>query len=91
MLWPIKLPDENGRLDPWNDAALIAAERAKSVWVRIASNMAKGSYDVWEANGDYPDPEWPQVELATLLELAFKDRVIEDVDHPVLRHLRGEV
>jgi len=91
MLWPIKLPDDNGRLDPWNEAALMAAERAKSVWIRIAADMRKGTYDVWEAQGAIPDPTWPDVTLDKLLELAFRDRFIEDADHPVLRRLRGEV
>ncbi len=91
LFWPIKLPDENGRLDPWNDAALIAAERAKTTWIRLASNMAKGGYDVWEAQAEFPDPAWPDVTLDKLLELAFRDRFIEDIDHPVLRRLRGEV
>jgi hypothetical protein len=31
------------------------------------------------------------VTLDKLLELAFRDRFIEDIDHPVLRRLRGEV
>jgi len=31
------------------------------------------------------------VTLDKLLELAFRDRFIEDIDHPVLRCLRGEV
>jgi len=91
MLWPIKLPDDNGRLDPWNDAALIAAERAKTTWIRLAANKALGTYEVKEAQGAIPDPAWPDVTLDKLLELAFRDRFIEDADHPVLRHLRGEL
>jgi len=91
MLWPIKLPDENGRLDPWNDAALVAAERAKTAWIRLASNQALGTYEVTEAQGSVPDPAWPDVTLDKLLELGFRDRFIEGVDHPVIRHLRGEL
>jgi hypothetical protein len=91
MLWPIKLPDEKSRLDPWNEVALMAAERAKTSWIRLASNMPKGTYDVWEAQGEFPEPEWPDVTLDKLLELAFQDRFIQDADHPVLRRLRGEV
>lgn len=89
-LWPIRLPDEQGRLDEWNAVALEAAERAKSKWVRLMANMGAGTYDVLEARGQFPDPVWPEVTLEKLLELAFKDRFIENLDHPVLKRLRGE-
>lgn len=89
-LWPIRLPDEQGRLDEWNTVAIEAAERAKTKWVRLMANMGAGTYDVLEARGQFPDPVWPDVALEKLLELAFKDRVIEDLDHPVLQRLRGE-
>jgi hypothetical protein len=89
-LWPIRLPDEQGRLDEWNAVAIEAAERAKTKWVRLMANMGAGTYDVLEARGQFPDPVWPVVTLEKLLELAFKDRVIEDLGHPVLKRLRGE-
>ena len=90
FLWPIRLPDEQGRLDEWNATAFRAAELAKSKWVRLMANMGAGTYDVLEARGQFPDPVWPALSLETLLELAFKERVITDLDHPVLKRLRGE-
>ena len=90
FLWPIRLPDEQGRLDEWNTVAHEAAERAKSKWVRLMANMGAGTYDVLEAAGQFPDPVWPEASLQQLLEIAFKGRIIEDQDHPVLRKLRGE-
>jgi hypothetical protein len=90
LLWPVRLPDETGRLDDWNTAAHEAAKRAETHWVRVAANMALGSYDVWEAVGQFPDPVWPDVTLTKLLEIAFRDRFINSLDHPVVRRLRGE-
>lgn len=90
-LWPIKLPDEQGRLDEWNTVAFEAAERAKTKWVRLMANMAAGAYDVLEAAAPFPDPTWPKITLEQILELAFKGRVIDTMDHPVLRRLRGEI
>ena len=90
MLWPIRLPDEQGRLDAWNEVAHAAAERAKTNWIRLMANMHAGTYDVLEASGTFPEPVWPELTLDKLLELAFKDRFINDPDHPVLRRLRGE-
>jgi hypothetical protein len=90
FLWPIKLPDERGRLDPWNEVALAGGERAKSKWIRLVANIGAGTYDVIEAANVFPDPQWPEATLQRLLEMAFKDRFIDDIDHPVLRRLRGE-
>ena len=64
---------------------------ASKRWVRVASNMHLGAYDVYEATGSLPDPEWPSKTFEQLLEVAFKDRFVRDFDHPVLRQLRGEV
>jgi hypothetical protein len=37
------------------------------------------------------EPEWPEVPFGELLRIAFRDRLIESLDHPVLRRLRGEI
>src|SRR5262249_49685572 len=34
MLWPLRLHDQNGRLDNWGRSALEAADMAKGQWVR---------------------------------------------------------
>ena len=62
---------------------------AKGRWIRLAANMSLGSYDVYEASGDLPDPEWPEESLEELLEIAFKDRLIATGDHPIIRRLLG--
>ena len=53
--------------------------------------MADGKYDVFEASGSIPDPEWPELPFREMLKLCFKDRYIDSLDHPVLQSLRGEV
>ncbi len=91
FLWPCRLPDETGRSNSWHESALEAAERAKTKWTRIASDMSLGAYRIWEASGELPDPEWPEQSLRDLLAIAFKGRHIEAHDHAVLKRLRGEV
>ncbi len=90
FLWPIRLPDEQGRLDEWNTVALETSERAKTKWIRLMANMGAGTYDVLEASAQFPEPVWPEANLQKLLEIAFKGRVIDSMDHFVLRRLRGE-
>jgi len=91
LLWQIRLPGSDGKLDDWNKTALEAAKRATAGWVRVAANMALGAYDVFEAAGSLSEPAWPDMKFRDLLAIAFKDKVIDSMDHPVLRKLRGEV
>jgi len=89
-LWPIRLPGDDGRIDTWNGSAMEAATFAQKQWVRICSNKSLGAYDVFQATGEIPEPEWPELTLGQILEIAFKGRFIDDFDHPVLKRLRGE-
>jgi len=90
-LWPVRLPGEDGRLDEWNASALEAAEMARDRWVRMVANMGLGAYEVYEASGDLPDPTWPELTFTEILKVAFKGRYITEIEHPVIRRLRGEL
>jgi len=89
FLWPIRLPGPDGRLDDWNRSAMEAATLATASWVRVQSNMGLGAYDAFKAAiGD--EPEWELPSFSEVLKIAFKDKIINDINHPVLRRLRGE-
>jgi hypothetical protein len=90
FLWPIRLPGSDGRHDDWSKSALEAANFATKGWVRVQANMSLGAYDVFEASRNVGEPEWPTLPLNELLRVAFKDRYIASIDHPVLKRLRGE-
>ncbi len=91
FLWPIRLPNSDGRIDDWNHSALDASQIAKEKWVRVQSNRSLGAYEVFEATGNCGDPSWDVPTFSELLRIAFKDKFIRDLEHPVLRRLRGEV
>jgi hypothetical protein len=90
FLWAIKLPKDDGRQNEWHRSALEAAQIAKTKWVRVQANMSLRAYDVYEATGNLPEPEWPEVDFQKMIETAFKDRFINSIEHPVLKSLRGE-
>ena len=90
FVWPVRLPGPDGRIDEWNRSALEAATMAAGKWVRVAANMSLGAYDVFEATGDIAAPTWPVTPFRDLLAVAFKGRLVDSLDHPVLRRLRGE-
>src|SRR3954451_7335781 len=92
-LWPIRLPDPDGRVNEWHRTAAIAASFATTRWVRVTANRNLGGYEVFEATHQPPAPEWPELSLADMLRLAFRSqgRVIEDADHPVMKQLLGQL
>lgn len=90
FLWPIRLPGPDGRTDDWSRSSMDAAEEAKSRWVRVTSNMALGAYDVTVASGQVAEPTWPGISFQEIIKIAFRDKMISERNHPVLRRLRGE-
>jgi len=90
FLWPVRLPGPDGKIDSWSQSALEAAVSAREGWVRVVANMALGAYDIYQATGDLPEPQWPDAPFLQIWRTAFKDRCIDSRDHPVLRRLRGE-
>lgn len=91
FLWPARLPSPDGRQNEWYRSNLEAAELARSKWLKVAANMSLGGYEVFEAIGDLPEPDWPDTPFQELLRIAFRNAYVDSVDHPVLRRLRGEV
>jgi hypothetical protein len=91
FIWEANLPRQDGRVDEWTRTALEAVHCATTRWVRIAANMSLGAYDLFEAAAQLGEPDWPQTPFNELLRVAFKGRCIDNLDHPVLRRLRGEV
>jgi hypothetical protein len=88
-LWPARLPAPDGRINEWHRSAMEAAEKAMTRWVRVKANMSLGAYEIFEAVSTISDPTWPEYSFHQLLEIAFRDRLITNLDHPVIKRLRG--
>jgi hypothetical protein len=89
LLWPLKLPTEGQRHNDWVETARQAAELAKSKWVRLAADMSLGGYRIYVVEGELSEPVWPYKPLNEIMQIAFRDRVVDSVEHPVVRRLRG--
>jgi hypothetical protein len=90
FFWPVRLPGTDGHIDTWSKSALEAAQMAMHTWVRVAPDMSLGAYTVYYADHAV-EPVWPELSMRELLRIAFKDRYIDTLEHPVLRQFRGEV
>jgi hypothetical protein len=52
--------------------------------------MGLRAYDILEAeNQNIPDPVWQRVSLEEIVRIAFRERLIDRPDHPVMKRLRG--
>ena len=70
--------------------ALEAAEIAKSQWIRLRASMILKAYEVYIATGYIDEPQWPDLGFPEIIKIAFKERYVDTIDHPVLKRLRGE-
>lgn len=90
-IWPLRIPDSDGAGASWHNSALEAAEIAKTRWVRIEAKRDLSAYEIIAARGALAEPKWPDKTFRDLMRIGFKDRVIEKLDHPVIRELNGEL
>jgi hypothetical protein len=90
-LWPVKLPDPQGRQNEWHRSAAEGAELAMKKWVRVTASMSLGAYEIFEASGDLPDPVWPDFSFQEILKIAFRERLVDRPDHPLVQRLQGIV
>jgi hypothetical protein len=91
FLWPVRVPAADGRTNDWHLSAAMAAEQAMKNWVRVRANMSLRAYEIFLAENQkaIPDPEWPALSFQELCRIAFRDRLIDQADHPVIKRLRG--
>ena len=90
FLWPVPPRQEDGNENIRNQSQREIAALSESFWVRLASNRAIGAYEPFRAQGEIPEPIWPDLPLGAILEIAFgSSHIIEDLEHPALLKLWG--
>jgi len=89
FIWPVRPPNPDRKDDTWNRSALDAADEAQSKWVRVKANMTARAYDIIVAKEHMAEPRWRKESFQQIVDIAFRDCLIRDLSHPVLRQLRG--
>ena len=87
FLIPLPLPDELGNRNPWHESLAGNIAHAQNNWIRISANKDVQGYDTCEATGNLPQPQWPEHDIETLVDIAFRGKIITDLDHPVVQKL----
>jgi hypothetical protein len=89
FMWPCRIPPPDAKDLVWWSSMREAATEATKTWIRVRANMNLGAYEMAAAEGKIPDPVWPRETFQELLRIAYRDKMIDRVDHPVIRRLRG--
>ena len=89
QLWPVRVPPDDGKRKvlKWYTSAADAAQMAMHRWIRLKANMNLGAYEITESSITV-EPVWPDLSFRELLRIAFRDGIIDRLDHPVIRRLR---
>jgi len=93
FLSDVALPDAEGKHNSYNRSRMEHYEKAKACWIKIAANKDLGAYEIFVPIANLPEPEWPEKPgcITDALQIAFKDRFVEEENHPILKRIRGEL
>lgn len=75
----------------WNTSVMRAMDRGETHWIALESDRALGEYKINVAprSAQWGEPKWVNRTLEDVLGLAFRDRVIDTLDHDVAKRLLG--
>jgi hypothetical protein len=93
FIWSSTIPSADaGRGRSWHESQLTVKKIAEKNWVRVLSDRALSGYRVFPSEAALSDPAWPTDKtFQDYLEIAFRDRIITSMDHPVVRKYLGRV
>ena len=87
----VPLPGGDGTRNPWHESLAQAVVLSKLKWIRITANSPISSYDVYEAQAELPEPEWPACDIDALVQVGFRGKIIASLDHPIVQSLLGRI
>lgn len=84
-IWPLKQTE-----NLWHESARDIAEMAKKEWVKLISDQGAGYYVAGTPTNQSKEPVWPEESFAEILVKTFSGRIIDSLDHEVIKELRGD-
>ncbi len=89
FIFPVPQPNEEGKWNEWHRSQSKCVQKAMEKWIRMQANFNIQGYDIFEAEGNLAEPEFPDMSLEKIFSIAFDDAIINDLDHPIVKKLRG--
>jgi hypothetical protein len=90
-VFPLKLATDATAKNSWQTTAMAAAQHAKTKWIRIQADMMLSGYRIYAAESQLGEPKWPELSLSEVLNIAFKDKVIDSQDHSMVNQMLGRL
>jgi hypothetical protein len=87
----VKEADIDGNMHSATEAKHEACADAMTSWVRMTWDRDAGQYEVHLGQFERKTPRWPEtIERVDIMRQAFGKALINDIDHLILKALRGE-
>ncbi|QDU21261.1 hypothetical protein [Urbifossiella limnaea] len=91
FVWGLRMPGPDGKIPDWVSIPQEAARVAAGQWTKLYWDQTQRRHRIRVSEHMTDAPTWPELPFPELLRLAFKDRTVTSLEHPVLKKLRGEV
>jgi hypothetical protein len=89
-LWAVKVPQtDRGMPNSFTQSTWEAVETLEKQWGRLDMNESGTGYDVILPENQWAEPEWRDDSLGSLIQKAFKGRFVDDMEHDIIKTLRG--
>jgi hypothetical protein len=89
FIWKVPVVDEYSRRNTWNESHRDIYQTAKKEWVKMVGDRGAGLYRKYLPSGDLQQPRFPDRPFNELLDIAFRGRLIDREDHPIIKAMRG--
>ena len=87
LVWPVPLAEDRG--GKWNSTQRAACEQGKTRWTNKTSG--RGEYEILTVNNP-KDVDWDSFPpFRDILRQAASERLIDSMEHALLKKLRGEI
>jgi hypothetical protein len=86
---PVPLPGPGGKWHTSHQSLAQVVLKAQTHWVRCSWNPSLGAYDLYVAEALNDEPKWPGISFSELISIAFRGRIIDNRNHPVIKQVLG--
>jgi|WetSurMetagenome_2_1015567.scaffolds.fasta_scaffold08737_6 hypothetical protein len=89
---PVPQPEDGdySKWNKWHETLTEVLKRGMEAWVRCVNNDSRTGKDYIEALKPLKEPKRRNITFNECMKIAFKDRVITDENHPLLKKLLGD-
>jgi hypothetical protein len=83
FLWPIKLDKADGKTNSWNRSARNVLGMAEEIWTRMKNAGKHYAHQKSPKTFETVPPKFSERSFKELVAIAFKDRIIDSLDHEI--------